>query len=204
MKIHNFWPYLFGPGLMSWIGFTQAGLHPALGLLPIIVTLPHAASDEGIFNWRELDKHDTLNEFEHWWKNPVEIILGLFGLLNAGVVFSAMGDVTWLVLAGLLVGKPIGIWLCAMFAARTLKFGFPEGMGGKDVLVLGFAAGIGFTVALFVATVAFPGGTVVQGAAKMGALFSFGAAILTIVAGKVLGVERVEGDPDAGHGHGHH
>ena len=38
----------------------------------------------------------------------------------------------------------------------------------------------------------------------MGALFSFGAAILTIVAGKVLGVERVEGDPDAGHGHGHH
>jgi Na+:H+ antiporter, NhaA family len=203
MKLHSFWPYLLGPGLISWVGFTQAGLHPALGLLPIIVTLPHAASDEGIFNWRELDKHDTLNEFEHWWKNPVELVLGLFGLLNAGVVFSAMGDVTWLVLAGLLIGKPLGIWLCAMFAAKTLKFGLPEGMDGKDVLVLGFAAGIGFTVALFVATVAFPGGTVVQGAAKMGALFSFGAAILTIVAGKVMGIKKVEANPDAGHGHGH-
>ena len=203
LKVHSFWPYLLGPGLISWVGFTQAGLHPALGLLPIIPTLPHAHTDEGIFNWRELDKHDTLNEFEHWWKNPVEIILGLFGLLNAGVVFSAIGDVTWLVLLGLCVGKPLGIWLCAAFAAKVLKFGLPEGMNLKDVVVLGFAAGIGFTVALFVASVAFPSGTDVQGAAKMGALFSFGAAILTIVAGKMLGVVKVEGSGDSGHGHGH-
>lgn len=202
MKVHSFWPYLIVPGLLSWVGFAQAGLHPALGLLPIIPTLPHAHVDEGIFNWKEMDKHDSLNEFEHWWKNPVEIILGLFGLLNAGVEFGAVGDATWLVVVGLLIGKPVGIWVCAMFTARVLKFGLPEGMDGKDVLVLGLAAGIGFTVALFVATVAFPSGSEVQDAAKMGALLSFGAAILTFVAAKLLGIKKVHGDPDSG-GPGH-
>jgi NhaA family Na+:H+ antiporter len=203
MKIHSFWMYLLGPGIISWVGFSQAGLHPALGLLPIIVTFPHAHVDEGIFNWKELDKHDTLNEFEHWWKNPVELILGLFGLLNAGVVFSSVGDATWLVLFGLLVGKPLGIWVCTMFTARVLKFGLPEGMNGGDVLVLGFAAGIGFTVALFVATVAFPSGTGVQDAAKMGALLSFTAAILTFAAAKVMGTKKVHVAPDASQDHGH-
>jgi len=199
-KVQSFWPYLLIPGSISWFGFMQAGLHPALGLLPIIPTLPHAHVDEGLFNWRELDKTDTLNNFEHWFKNPVEIILGLFGLFNAGVVMSSVGDATWLVLLGLLVGKPLGIWVCAMFTANVLKFGLPEGMNGKDVFVLGCAAGIGFTVALFVATVAFKPG-LIQDAAKMGALFSFGAAIMTIVAGKVLGIQKVEGQPPGNHAH---
>ncbi|HIN86148.1 MAG TPA: sodium:proton antiporter, partial [Myxococcales bacterium] len=163
---------------------------------------PHAAEDAGLFNWKELDKHDTLNEFEHWWKNPVELVLGAFGLLNAGVVFSAVGDATWLVLIGLLVGKPLGIWICAMFAAKTLKFGLPEGMNGKDVWVLGCAAGIGFTVALFVAGVAFPGGPI-QDAAKMGALASFSAAIITFIFAAVLGIKKVhavaEDSDDAHH-----
>ena len=90
-KVQSFWPYLLIPGSISWFGFMQAGLHPALGLLPIIPTLPHAHVDEGLFNWRELDKTDTLNNFEHWFKNPVEIILGLFGLFNAGVVMRRKG-----------------------------------------------------------------------------------------------------------------
>jgi NhaA family Na+:H+ antiporter len=195
-QVHSFWAYLLIPGILSWVGFTQSGLHPALGLLPIIPTLPHAHEDEGLFNWKELSKHDTLNEFEHWWKNPVEIILGAFGLFNAGVVLSAVGDPTWLVLIGLLVGKPLGIWICAMFAARTLKFGLPEGMDGKDVWVLGCAAGIGFTVALFVATVAFPAGGV-QDAAKMGALASFSAAIVTAFFAVLLRIKKFKPEDTA-------
>ena len=188
-KVASFWPYLLGPGIISWVGFALSGLHPALGLLPIIPTLPHAHMDKGIFNWEELHLEDTLNRFEHWWKPPVEIVLGLFGLLNAGVVMSSMGEATFLVLFGLFVGKPLGIFLFGMFSAKVLKFGFSEGMSGKDLFVLGCAAGIGFTVALFVSTVAFRPGPI-QDAAKMGALFSFGGAILTIVMGKVLGVEK--------------
>ena len=190
LRFHSFWWYLALPGTISWFGFAQSGLHPALGLLPIIPTLPHAHVDKGLFNWVELQLKDTLNRFEHWWKNPVELILGLFGLLNAGVVFSAVGAPTYLVLIGLLFGKPIGIWFSGMFAGKILRFGLPEGVSSRDLFVIGCAAGIGFTVALFVATVAFKPGAI-QDAAKMGALASFSAVILTALSAKLIGVRKV-------------
>lgn len=189
MRLRSFWWYLGIPGIISWIGFAKAGLHPALGLLPIIPTIPHAHADKGLFNWQELNATDSLNRFEHWWKNPVEIILMLFGMFNAGVVFSAIDAPTYLIMIGLIAGKPIGIWFSAMATAKGLKFGLPNGLTSKDMIVVGFAAGIGFTVALFVATVAFPPGNI-QDAAKMGALFSFGAAIVTYIVAKILGVRR--------------
>ena len=188
-RLWSFWPYLIIAGSASWVGFALAGLHPALGLLPIIPFMPHAHVDTGLFDWSRLDRHDTLSAFEHWWKNPVELILGLFGLLNAGVVMSSVGTATTVVLLGLLVGKPLGIWLFGVIAAKGLGFGLPEGMNSKDLFVLGCAAGIGFTVALFVTTVAFPAGGI-QDAAKMGALGSFGAALVTFAAAKVLRVGR--------------
>ena len=201
MRIYNFWPYLLICGPMSWIGFHWANLHPALGLLPIIPVMPHAHVDTGLFDWSEIEKDDTLSAFEHWWKNPVELFLGLFGLCNAGVLFTAVGDATWLVLLGLLVGKPIGIVLMG-FIGERLGFKLPEGMNMKDLLVVGFAAGIGFTVAIFVSSVAFKPGPI-QDAAKIGALLSFFAAILTIVTAKLVGVKKVDGPAPDGHGHGH-
>jgi len=63
-------------------------------------------------------------------------------------------------------------------------------MGLNDLFVVGCVAAIGFTVALFVASVAFPGGPV-QDAAKMGALFSFAAALMAIVAGRMARVTKV-------------
>ena len=126
---------------------------------------------------------------EHALKSPVEVILFFFGLANAGVEFSAMGAATWLVLAGLIIGKPVGIALFGWFAARVLGLGLPEGMRISDLVVIGCVAAIGFTVALFVAGVAFPPGPV-QDAAKMGALFSFGAAGIAIVVGRIMRVER--------------
>ena len=55
----------------------------------------------------------------------------------------------------------------------------------SDILVVGFVAAIGFTVSLFIATVAFDAGPV-QDSAKMGALLSLGAAVVAIVVGKAL------------------
>jgi len=192
LRVASFWPYLLLGGTTSWLGFALSGLHPALGFLPIIPVMPHAHVDRGLFDWREHDQEDTLNAFEHWWKNPVELILGAFGLLNAGVVLSSVGAPTVLVLAGLLLGKPIGIWGFGLLATRGLGFGLPPGLRLRDLVTIGCAAAIGFTVSLFVATVAFPAGPV-QDAAKMGALASFGAALLTWVAARVIGVERADG-----------
>lgn len=184
----HFLPYLIG-GCASWYGFMMSGLHPALGLLPIVPTIPHADRAFGVFADAERHLHDLLNQIEHALKTPVEIILMFFGLMNAGVEFSSMGDATWLVLAGLLIGKPVGILMFGWLAAVPLRLGMPAGMRIIDLIVIGFVAAIGFTVSLFVASVAFEAGPV-QDAAKMGALFSFAAAIVSIGAGKLLRVQK--------------
>ncbi len=189
LRFQSFWWYLAIPGILSWYGFAKAGIHPALGFLPIIPTIPHAFCDQGLFNWKEMNATDSLNRFEHWWKNPVELILMMFGFLNAGVILSAIDTPTFLIMTGLIIGKPIGIWFSAMFVAKGLKYGLPKGLTSKDLVVVGFAAGVGFTVALFVATVAFPPGRI-QDAVKMGALFSFGAAIVTYIVAKIVGVKK--------------
>jgi len=186
----SFWPYALAAAI-SWYAFMRSGLHPALGLLPIVPTIPHADRAFGIFSEAETHMHDLLNDIEHALKVPVEVVLFFFGLMNAGVEFSAMGDATWLVLAGLLIGKPVGILLMGWIAARPLGLGIPEGMRIIDLVVIGFVAAIGFTVSLFVAAVAFDAGPV-QDAAKMGALFSFFAAVISIIAGKVTGVQKRE------------
>ncbi len=187
-KYLGFWPYLIA-GCLSWYGFQESGLHPALGLLPIVPTIPHADRAFGIFAEAEKYLTDLLNQIEHALKYPVEIILGLFGLFNAGVAFSSMGDATWLVLAGLLIGKPLGIFIFGWLAARPMGLGLPEGLRMVDLIVIGFVAAIGFTVSLFVASVAFDPGPI-QDAAKMGALFSFVAAIIAIAVGKLTRVEK--------------
>ena len=193
-KYLSFWPYLIA-GALSWYGFQEAGLHPALGLLPVVPTIPHADRAFGIFSEAETYLHDLLNMIEHALKHPVEIILFFFGLLNAGVEFSSMGSPTWLVLFGLLIGKPMGVMLFGYIAAHPMKLGLPAGMRTIDLLVIGCVAAIGFTVSLFVASVAFDAtvqleGIRVQDAAKMGALFSFGAAIIAVIAGKLCRVEK--------------
>ncbi len=184
----SFWPYL-AAAVLSWYGFQESGLHPALGLLPVVPAIPHADRAFGIFAEAEQYLNDLLNHIEHMLKHPVEVILFFFGLMNAGVEFSSIGAPTWLVLLGLIVGKPVGILIFGWVAARPLGLGLPSGMRIVDLFVIGCVAAIGFTVSLFIASVAFESGPV-QEAAKMGALFSFGAAILSILAGKLTAVEK--------------
>ncbi|MDQ7070587.1 MAG: Na+/H+ antiporter NhaA [Rhodobacterales bacterium] len=184
----TFFPYLIA-GCLSWYGFMKAGIHPALGLLPIVVTIPHADRAFGFFSDAERYLKDMLNCIEHLLKHPVEVVLFFFGLLNAGVEFSSISEPTWLVLAGLMIGKPIGVMVFGYIGAVVLRLGLPEGMRLIDLLVIGCVAAIGFTVSLFVASVAFDGGPV-QDAAKMGALFSFGAAAIAIIVGRLTKVQK--------------
>ncbi|MEO8497688.1 MAG: Na+/H+ antiporter NhaA [Planctomycetota bacterium] len=194
MRVQSFWAYLLVPGVLSWISFDLTGIHAALGLVPIIPLLPHAHTDLGIFAREELNRHDTLSEFEHWWKNPVELVLGLFGLANAGVVFSSIGLGTWLVVVGLLVGKPVGITLLTWIAEKVFKLEIPKGMGYRHIITLGTVASIGFTVALFVSTAAFKEPGAIQDSVKMGALLSFFGAVFAFIVAKALGVRPLGAD----------
>jgi NhaA family Na+:H+ antiporter len=183
--VRSFWPYIVLAGSLSWTGLYLGGLHPALALVPIVPFMRHEVVYHDLFDEACAHAADTLNRFAGWWRVPVQVILFFFGLANAGVPLSGVGPATWLVAAALIVGKPAGIVLMTVLAARA-GLARPAGVGYGDVLVIGMTAGIGFTVALFFATAAFPPGPALD-AAKMGALLSFLAAPLAIGLARIAG-----------------
>ena len=191
-RTRSFWPYVIGAGSVSWAGFYLGGLHPALALVPVLPFVPHAPRDPGLYV--DDEAHDPLTNFEHWWSTPVEFILFFFGLTNAGVPISGLGTVTWIVLTSLLLGKPIGIAVATWIAERA-GLRRAHGLGWREIAVVGCAAGIGFTVALFFATAAFdPGDTMDE--AKIGAMLSVTAAVIALAVAHAFGVRRR--DPDLG------
>jgi Na+:H+ antiporter, NhaA family len=185
-RITSFWPYLLVGGGLSWAALFVGGVHPALAMVPILPFMPHEKRDLGFFDPREHNLPDTMNRFERAWHIPVQVILFFFGLVNAGVTLSSVGSGSWIVFSSLLFGKPIGI-VGTTFLAVQVGLRAPGGLSYRHAVVMGVAAGIGFTVALFFATSAFPPGTVLD-QAKMGALLSFFAAPIAIVFGRLVGL----------------
>ena len=192
-------PYILFAGVLSWMGFISAHLHPALALVPIVPFLPGPSRDTGMFNPEdETDQehhagdiehdHSPLHNFEHNLKLPVDLGLFFFAFANAGVELGSVNGVTWMILGSLIIGKVLGITL---FSAVGEKMGFPlpDGMGIKHLVVAGIIAGLGLTVALFVTGEAFPGDSIYQGPAKMGAVLSAGAAFLAIGVARFLGIQ---------------
>jgi len=195
-SMRPYWPYVIAGGALSWVALYRGGLHPALALVPIIPFMPHAARDPGLFVEAPADARDALSEFEHHWKYPVQAILFLFGLANAGVPIAHFGTGTWAVLTAILAGKPIGIGIAvALAVAAGLKL--PRDVDWRDVAVVGCAAGMGFTVALFFATAAFPPGAALD-QSKLGALFSVASAGVAFAAAALLRVGRFRASPAAG------
>ena len=145
---------------------------------------PHSTDDE-----HQRHAHSVLEQFEHQLKLFVDFGLFFFAFANAGVPFTSIGWVTMMVLASLIVGKAIGVTLLSWVAAR-LGFPLPPGMGVRHLVVTGVIAGLGLTVALFVAGKAFPGDSPFQEPGKMGAVFSIGAALVAYVLGKLLHVRE--------------
>ena len=188
-RVRTYWPFVLLGGGLSWTGLFMAHLHPALALVFIIPFLPHAAREKKHFFEEDPGDHTPLSQYEHDWKVIVDFGLFMFGLANAGVAFSAFGTATWLVLVSLLAGKSVGVFTLGAIA-EGLGFPLPNGMRKKDLLMAGVIAGIGFTVALFVAGEAFTD-PVIQGAAKMGAMLSFGAAIIAVLLGKILKIRKL-------------
>jgi NhaA family Na+:H+ antiporter len=191
--MRSFWPYVVGPGALSWAALYLGGFHPALALVPIVPFMPHSPADLGLFDTREEYRPDTLNRFEHWWAVPVQFVLFLFGFANAGVPFAEIGPGTFYVLAGLLLGKPIGILMFSS-AARLFGASLPPGLRLADLAVVGIVASIGFTVSLFFATAAFPGGSALA-ETKMGALLSFAAAPIAILVARLSAMRRGQPAP---------
>ena len=192
LNVRNFWLYIVIGGGLSWCGLIFAHLHPALALVFIVPFLPKtgaSAHHDQMFK-EELGDHSALTHFEHTFKTFVDFGLFGFGLANAGVAFSHINEVTWIVFSALLFGKLIGISGLS-YLGHLLGFKLPDGMGLGTLVVASMVAGLGLTVALFVAGQAFPGGSIEQGAAKMGAVFSAAIALVAFVTGKLLRIKKI-------------
>lgn len=191
MKVKNFWPYLLIAGGLSWCGLLLAHLHPALALVFIVPFMP-AGTGAHAELFADESEHTTIANFEHTFKLPVDLGLFGFGLANAGVSLAGISEVTWIILASLIAGKIIGITVMSK-GGDLLGFGLPEGMDLRSLVVASCIAGLGLTVALFVSQQAFSAEQypAVQGAAKMGALMSAGAAGLAIFLGWALRIKKI-------------
>jgi NhaA family Na+:H+ antiporter len=186
-RVRNFWLYLIGPGLLSWWALFLGGVHPALALVPIVPFFPHARRDPGLFVEAPPESHDTLTRFERWWQLPVEGVLLLFGLVNAGVTLHGLEVGLWSIpLAAL--GRTIGI-VAAAGVAVAAGLHLPARVGWRELVVVGCAASIGLVFALFFAAAVMPPGPVLL-EMKMGALVTIGGGVLAFAAARLLHVGR--------------
>jgi NhaA family Na+:H+ antiporter len=131
-----------------------------------------------------------LARVEHALLKPVALIVApLFALANAGVNLTAgggsalAGPVMWGVLLGLLVGKPLGVLLASWAVLKGGLASLPEGGTWRQVTGVSFLCGIGFTMSLFVGSLAFPGNEGLLAATKVGIII---ASVVSGVAGGAI------------------
>ncbi len=185
--VQSFWAYLLGPGMLSWWALFVSGVHPALALVPIIPFFPHARHDAGLFVDPAPQAHDTLTRFERWWRLPVQGVLLLFGLVNAGVPLYGLESGTWAVSIAAL-GRPIGI-LAASGLGIAFGLHLPHRVGWRELVVVGCTASIGLVFALFFATAVMPPGPLLV-ELKMGALGTVAGGVLAFAGAWLLSVGR--------------
>jgi NhaA family Na+:H+ antiporter len=186
--VRSVWPYVLLCGAVSWCGCYWSGVHPALGLLPIVPFLPHTTRDLRFFADKSSRRHESSAHFEHVFKFPVQVVAFLFGLVNGGVLMRGFGAGTWAVVTAALVGRPVGI-LVAVGLAVAAGLRLPHHFGWRDTVIVALAASPGFSVGLFFATVVFPVGPLLI-ETKMGAMATVVGSLLAIGAARLLRVGR--------------
>ena len=144
-------PFYIAGGLLAWYGFLQAGIHPTVAGVLLGLVIP-ARGEAGL-----------LEKLEHMlapWS--AYLIMPVFALANAGVSIDLAGLQELVsplglgILFGLCLGKPLGV-LLAVYLLRQFNFvKIPKMVKWGHFAGAGVLAGIGFTMSLFIATLAFP------------------------------------------------
>ncbi|MBZ0232965.1 MAG: Na+/H+ antiporter NhaA [Deltaproteobacteria bacterium] len=162
------------PGLVLWIGLYQAGIHPTLAGVVLGLMTP-------VVPWRGPSQSARLQHVLHPW--VAYGIMPLFALANAGVALGSAdisGDSAYVflgIIAGLALGKPLGIAAFSYAATGSRLASRPEGSTFGGIVLVGMVGGIGFTMSLFVAQLAFPPGPMLD-TAKLAILVGSAAAMI--------------------------
>ena len=149
--------------LTLWFTFYKTGIHPTLAGVILGLMTPNIERHKTKIEDTEDGSVSVIEWLEHKF-HPVStfVVVPLFAFANTGVVITvdsirgaSQSAVAWGIFFGLVVGKPLGV-LLASFAAKKAKIAeLPEGVNAPSLFATGSAAGIGFTVAIFIANLAF-------------------------------------------------
>jgi NhaA family Na+:H+ antiporter len=150
-------------GLLLWYGLYRSGVHPTLaGVILGLLTPSRVKEDTDL---EDIDDGSlSYIEYLQIKLHPYSslIIVPIFAMANTGVVITekSLADATssviaWGIFLGLVIGKPLGVVVATIAASKGRIADLPEGAPIGKLVATGSAAGIGFTVALFIADLAF-------------------------------------------------
>ena len=168
-KVKNLLFYLL-PGVLMWYCMLRSGIHATVSGVLLAFAIPFGSK---IADTRSpghtIVAESPSGKLQHWLHKPVAFfILPVFALANTGILLSAGWPHSLLeknslgILAGLVIGKPVGILFCCWLAIRLKVCRLPEGMSWRHLAGLGMLAGIGFTMSIFITNLAFVDTTHIQ------------------------------------------
>ncbi len=176
-KVKNLFPYLIG-GVIMWYFMLNSGVHATITGVLLAFAIPFGNGGE----------KSTSYILQHFLHKPVAfIILPIFALANTAIVMS--GDISQIltenyslgIAIGLIIGKPLGIFLITFIAVKVGLCKLPSDLNWKSVLGVGFLGGIGFTMSIFITLLAFDNETVINNAKFIILLSSLVAGVLGFV-----------------------
>ncbi len=182
LKVRNLIPYLIG-GIFMWYFMLHSGVHATITGVLFAFAIPFGNGDE----------KSTSYILQHFLHKPVAfIILPIFALANTAIVLNASISESLSqpyslgIVLGLIVGKPIGIFLMTLFAVKIGWCYLPSDLNWKTIIGVGFLGGIGFTMSIFITLLAFNDEVIINNAKFVILISSAIAAIIGFLFLKIV------------------
>jgi NhaA family Na+:H+ antiporter len=177
-----------------WFSLYKTGVHPTLAGVILGLMTPNIVRKESGLEDTDDGSVSVIEWLEHKF-HPVStfLVVPIFAFANTGVEITAesiegatQSLIAWGIFFGLVIGKPLGVLIAALAAKRLKLADYPESVNNSSLLATGSAAGIGFTVAIFIANLAFDD-TQTQDIAVLAVIAaSVTSALLSIILFKTL------------------
>lgn len=151
LKVRNLIPYLIG-GTVMWYFMLHSGVHATITGVLLAFAIPFDGGGEKSISYK-------LQQFLH--KPVTFIILPLFALANTCIALgdnlpNVLGQINSIgIIVGLVIGKPLGIWLFSFIGVGLGLCALPADLKWKNIIGVGFLGGIGFTMSIFITLLAF-------------------------------------------------
>jgi len=177
-----------------WFSLYKTGIHPTLAGVILGLMTPNIPRKESGLEDSEDGTVSVIEWLEHKF-HPIStfFVVPIFAFANTGVVITnasikgaSQSLIAWGIFFGLVIGKPLGILLVSIVAKRSKLADYPESSTNSSILATGSAAGIGFTVAIFIANLAFDDAQTQDIAVLAVIVASVASALLSITLFKLL------------------